>query len=66
MCFGSISSAPSFVGGSFFMWIVVVPASHMLTEDESERTRIGGRIAKQFAKVVNPSSPTPSVCLRMM
>ncbi len=37
----------------------------MLTEDESERTRIGGRIAKQFAKVVNPSSPTPSVCLRM-
>jgi putative copper resistance protein D len=48
-------SAVLFVGGSFFMWIVVVPASHMLTEDESERTRIVGKIAKQFAKVVNPS-----------
>jgi len=48
-------SAVLFVGGSFFMWIVVVPASHLLTEDESERTRIVGRIAKQFARVVNPA-----------
>ena len=48
-------SAVLFVGGSFFMWIVVVPASHLLTEDESERTRIVGRIARQFAMVVNPS-----------
>lgn len=48
-------SAVLFVGGSFFMWIVVVPASHMLTENEAERTRIVGRIAKQFAKVVNPA-----------
>jgi putative copper resistance protein D len=48
-------SAVLFVGGSFFMWIVVVPASHLLTENESERTRIVGRIAKQFARVVNPA-----------
>jgi putative copper resistance protein D len=48
-------SAVLFVGGSFFMWIVVVPASHMLTEDESERTRIVGKIAKRFAKIVNPA-----------
>lgn len=37
------------------MWIVVVPASHLLTEDESERTRIVGRIAKRFARIVNPA-----------
>ncbi len=48
-------SAVLFVGGSFFMWIVVVPASHLLTENESERTRIVGRIAKQFARIVNPA-----------
>ncbi len=48
-------SAVLFVGGSFFMWIVVVPASHVLTEDESERTRIVGMIAKRFAKIVNPA-----------
>lgn len=48
-------SAVLFVGGSFFMWIVVVPASHILTEDESERTRVVGRIAKQFARIVNPA-----------
>lgn len=48
-------SAVIFVGGSYFMWMVLVPASYSLTTDESERTRIVGRIAKQFAKVVNPS-----------
>lgn len=48
-------SAVLFVGGSFFMWIVVVPASHLLTENEPERTRIVGRIAKQFARIVNPA-----------
>jgi putative copper resistance protein D len=48
-------SAVLFVGGSFFMWIVVVPASYTLTENEAERTRIVGKIAKQFAKIVNPA-----------
>lgn len=38
-----------FIGGSFFMWLVVWPASYELTEDEKERTRIVGRIAKKFA-----------------
>jgi len=37
------------------MWIVVVPTSHMLTEDESERTRIVGKLAKRFARIVNPA-----------
>lgn len=38
-----------FVGGSFFIWLVVWPASYSLTDDEKERTRIVGRIAKRFA-----------------
>lgn len=38
-----------FVGGSFFIWIVVWPASYEITDDEKERTRIVGRIAKRFA-----------------
>jgi uncharacterized membrane protein len=38
-----------FVGGSFFIWIVVWPASFDLSDDPKERTRIVGRIAKRFA-----------------
>lgn len=38
-----------FIGGSFFMWLVVWPTSYELTENEKERTRIVGRIAKRFA-----------------
>jgi copper resistance protein D len=48
-------SAVLFVGGSFFMWIVVVPASHLFAKDESERTQIVGKIAKQFGRIVNPT-----------
>jgi copper resistance protein D len=44
-------SAVLFVGGSFFMWLVVMPASHLITQDESERTQIVGKIAKAFAKI---------------
>ncbi len=44
-------SAVLFVGGSFFMWMVVMPASHLITQDESERTRIVGKIAKVFGKI---------------
>lgn len=48
-------SAVVFVGGSFFMWLVVIPASHLITKEESERTRIVGRMAKQFGKLTNPT-----------
>lgn len=48
-------SAVLFVGGSFFMWLVVVPASRLITSDESERTRIVGKIAKQFGTMTNPT-----------
>ncbi|MCL4517796.1 MAG: hypothetical protein M1587_01200 [Thaumarchaeota archaeon] len=43
-----------FVGGSFFMWLVLMPASKTFAKDESERTQIVGKIAKQFGKITNP------------
>ena len=48
-------SAVIFVGGSFFIWFVVVPASHRIAKDESERTQIVAKIAKDFAKITNPT-----------
>lgn len=44
-------AAVIFVGGSFFMWLVVVPASKMSSEDESERTMIIGLMAKRFGRI---------------
>ena len=46
-------SAVIFVGGSFFIWLVAVPASHHFAKDESERTQIVGTLAKNFAKITN-------------
>ncbi|MHB2035367.1 MAG: CopD family protein [Nitrososphaerales archaeon] len=48
-------SAVIFVGGSFFIWLVVMPASHRFAKDESERTQIVGKIAKDFARITNPT-----------
>jgi uncharacterized membrane protein len=48
-------SAVLFVGGSFFIWLVVVPSSHRFAKDESERTQIVAKIAKDFAKITNPT-----------
>jgi putative copper resistance protein D len=42
-----------FVGGSFFMWLVVVPASRALGKDESERTQVIGKMAKEFGRISN-------------
>ena len=44
-----IFAAVIFVGGSFFIWLVVWPASYDITDDEKERTKIVGKIAKRFA-----------------
>lgn len=44
-----------FVGGSLFMWMVMVPASYEVTNDEVQRTITLGKVAKRFAKVVNLS-----------
>jgi uncharacterized membrane protein len=37
------------------MWLVVLPASRLITNDESERTRIVGKIAKVFGKITTPT-----------
>ena len=47
-------SAVLFVGGSFFMWLIIVPASRLITTDESERVRIVGKIARAFGNLTNP------------
>ncbi|MEM0118564.1 MAG: CopD family protein [Conexivisphaerales archaeon] len=44
-------AAVLFVGGSFFMWIVVLPATKGISSDESERTRVIGMIARKFGPV---------------
>ncbi|AKA48582.1 hypothetical protein IX51_05135 [uncultured archaeon] len=38
-----------FIGGSFFIWFVVWPASYDVTDDEKLRTKVVGKIAKRFA-----------------
>jgi putative copper resistance protein D len=58
MLWAHLFSAVLFVGGSFFMWLVVVPASHLITDDEAERTKMVGRIAKQFGRMINPMLAT--------
>jgi copper resistance protein D len=47
-------AAVFFVGGSFFMWLVVVPASRLFVRDESQRTRLVGEIAKRFGRLTTP------------
>ncbi len=47
-------AAVLFVGGSFFMWLVVEPASHELTSDESARTALVGRMARHFGRWTTP------------
>lgn len=44
-----------FIGGSFFIWLVVWPSSYELSETEAERTRIVGKIAKRFAYFTHAS-----------
>jgi hypothetical protein len=46
-------SAVIFVRGSFFMWLVIVPASRLITHDEPERTGMVGNIAKRFGNLTN-------------
>ncbi len=38
-----------FIGGSYFMWLVLWPASFKVTDDEKQRTRFVGLVAKRFA-----------------
>jgi uncharacterized membrane protein len=41
-------SAIMFIGGSFFLWLIVWPVSYRLTDDESYRTKIVGLIGRLF------------------
>ena len=42
-------SAIVLIGGSFFIWLVVWPASYKIAAGEADRTRLVGVIAKRFA-----------------
>ena len=44
-------SAVLFIGGSFFMWLVIDPVSRRLGFDEAARTRLVGRIAGGFGRL---------------
>ena len=48
-----ILSATLLVGGSFFVWLVVLPASHLITQDEPARMQMVEKIAKRFGRITN-------------
>lgn len=48
-------TAVFFIGGSFFIWMVVWPMSYKMTEDERERTRIVGLIGRLFGTLTDIS-----------
>ena len=50
-----VFTAIFFVGGSFFIWLVVMPSSYKITDDEKLRTKIVGTIGKNFAFFTNIS-----------
>ncbi|MDE1821409.1 MAG: CopD family protein [Euryarchaeota archaeon] len=51
--FVHLLSAVLFIGGSFFLWLVVMPLSRQLAPDEAARTVLVGKIARGFAKWSN-------------
>ncbi len=44
-------SAMLFIGGSFFMWLVLVPGSKDAIKDEAQRTTFVAVISKRFARI---------------
>lgn len=44
-----------FIGGSFFIWFALWPASFEMTSDEKQRTMIVGLASKRFARITNIS-----------
>ena len=44
-------TAAFFVGGSLFVWLVLIPASHRVAADEAERTKLVGVVARQFGRI---------------
>jgi putative copper resistance protein D len=47
-------SAVLFVGGSFFIWLVVEPVSHRLGLEEAARTRMIAQFARRFGSWSTP------------
>ncbi len=47
-------SAVLFVGGSFFIWLVVDPVSYLVTSDEAARTKLMGQMARRFGRWTHP------------
>lgn len=50
-----VFAAALLLGGSFFIWVVVVPASRDFGVGEAERTRMIGQVARRFGLVVYAS-----------
>ena len=46
-------SAMLFIGGSFFMWLILVPASKEVEKDEAKRTMLVAKVSKRFAKLTS-------------
>lgn len=46
-------SAVLLVGGSLFIWLVVLPASSLIAKDESERMQIVEKLARRFGRITN-------------
>lgn len=44
-----------FIGGSFFIWVIVWPATFRITSDEKERTRIIGNVGRLFGTATDIS-----------
>lgn len=47
-------SAVVFIGGSFFIWLVVDPVSYRIAPDEPARTALVGQMARRFAGWTTP------------
>ncbi len=47
-------SAVLFVGGSFFIYLVLEPVSRATIANESERTALIGKVARRFGRFVTP------------
>ncbi len=44
-------TAAFLVGGSLFVWLVLIPASYRIAANEAERTRLVGAVARQFGRI---------------
>ncbi|MCL4335487.1 MAG: CopD family protein [Candidatus Thermoplasmatota archaeon] len=48
-------TAVFFIGGSFFIWLIVWPATFRISDDEKDRTRIIGNVGRLFGTATDIS-----------